>query len=288
MFFEGFALDRVDVGNGALRVRHGGTGPPVVLLHGHPRTHTTWHGVAPRLVDAGLTVVCPDLPGYGQSRAAGDQSKRAMARDIATLMRALGHSEYAAVGHDRGSYVAHRLAIDAPDAVSRLAVMDGVPVVEALERCDAHFAQSWWHWFFFAQTAKPAEEIISRDPLAWYQVNPAVMGAENHADWVQAVQNPDVVRAMVEDYRAGPRADRADLEADRAAGRQVACPTLVAWSVDDDMEELYGDPLAIWRSWVSGPLQGVRIDSGHHMAEEAPEQLAAELAEFLWTRASSC
>ena len=114
------------------------------------------------------------------------------------------------------------------------------------------------------------------------------MGAENHADWVRAVHDPDVVRAMVEDYRAGPRADRADEEADRAAGRHVACPTLVAWSVHDDMEELYGDPLAIWRSWVAGPLQGARIDSGHHMAEEAPEQLAAELAEFLWTRASSC
>jgi haloacetate dehalogenase len=286
MIFEGFALEQVDVGVTVLRVRHGGSGPPVVLLHGHPRTHTTWHGVAPRLVDAGFTVVCPDLPGYGQSRGAGDQSKRAMARDVAALMHALGHAEFAAVGHDRGSYVAHRLALD--HCVSKLAVLDGVPVVEALERCDAHFAQSWWHWFFFAQTAKPAEDIISRDPLAWYQVDAAVMGAENHADWLQAVQNPDVVRAMVEDYRAGPRADRADLEADRAAGRRVACPTLVGWSVDDDMEELYGDPLAVWRSWVSGPLQGARIDSGHHMAEEAPEQLAAELAEFLWTHASSC
>jgi haloacetate dehalogenase len=286
MIFEGFALEQVDVGVTVLRVRHGGSGPPVVLLHGHPRTHTTWHGVAPRLMDAGFTVVCPDLPGYGQSRGAGDQSKRAMARDVAALMHALGHAEFAAVGHDRGSYVAHRLALD--HGVSKLAVLDGVPVVEALERCDAHFAQSWWHWFFFAQTAKPAEDIISRDPLAWYQVDAAVMGAENHADWLQAVQNPDVVRAMVEDYRAGPRADRADLEADRAAGRRVACPTLVGWSVDDDMEELYGDPLAVWRSWVSGPLHGARIDSGHHMAEEAPEQLAAELAEFLWTHASSC
>lgn len=280
-------LEHVDVGSAVLRVRHGGSGPAVVLLHGHPRTHTTWHAVAPLLVAAGFTVVCPDLRGYGESRpAAPDQSKRAMAGDIAALMGALGHAEYAAVGHDRGCYVAHRLAVD--HGVSKLVVMDGVPIVEALERCDAKFAASWWHWFFFAQTAKPAENIISRDPLAWYQVDPAVMGAENHADWLLAVQNPDVVRAMVEDYRAGPRADRADEEADRTAGRRVACPTLVAWSLHDDMEELYGDPLAIWRSWVSGPLRGVRIDSGHHMAEAAPEQLAAELSEFLWTRASSC
>ena len=98
MIFEGFALEHVDVGDAVLRVRHGGSGPPVVLLHGHPRTHTTWHGVAPRLVDAGFSVVCPDLPGYGQSRGSGDQSKRAMARDVARLMQALGFAEYAAVG----------------------------------------------------------------------------------------------------------------------------------------------------------------------------------------------
>jgi haloacetate dehalogenase len=287
MFFDGFALDHVNVGEAVLRVRHGGSGPPVVLLHGHPRTHTTWHGVAPRLVDAGFSVVCPDLRGYGESRGGGDQSKRAMARDVSALMAGLGFDRFAVAGHDRGSYVAHRLAVDFPDAVSRLVVLDGIPVVEALERCDAHFALSWWHWFFFAQTAKPAEDIISRDPDAWYRVDPAAMGAENHADWLRAVHNPDVVRAMVEDYRAGPRADRADQEADRAAGRRVACPMLVAWSIHDDMEKLYGDPLTVWRPWVSGSLQGARIDSGHHMAEEAPEQLAAELAEFLWTRASS-
>src|SRR4051794_7173635 len=112
MIFEGFALDQVDAGDAVLRVRHGGSGPPVVLLHGHPRTHTTWHGVAPRLVDAGFTVVCPDLPGYGRSSTSGDQSKRAMARNVDAMMRTLGFEEYAAAGHDRGSGVAHRLGID--------------------------------------------------------------------------------------------------------------------------------------------------------------------------------
>jgi haloacetate dehalogenase len=185
------------------------------------------------------------------------------------------------VGHDRGCYVAHRLAVDFPEAVSRLVVMDGVPIAEALERCDARFAASWWHWFFFAQTANPAEAIISRDPEAWYGVDPAIMGAENHADWQRAVNDPAVVRAMVEDYRAGLGADRADEEADRAAGRRVVCPTLVAWSARDDMEKLYGDPVAVWRSWIDAPLRGVSIESGHHMAEEAPDRLAAELAAFL-------
>ena len=273
-FFEDFALERV----GGIRARVGGSGPAVVLLHGHPRTHTTWHRVAPLLAARGLTVVCPDLPGYGESRPT-DQSKRGMAAALAGALSALGIAQYAAVGHDRGCYVAHRLAVD--HGVTRLVVMDGVPIVEALERCDSRFAASWWHWFFFAQTEKPAEDIISRDPLAWYGADPAVMGAENHADWVRAVSDPAVVRAMVADYRAGLEVDRFDEAADRAAGRFVTCPTLFAWSVHDDMEELYGDPLAIWRLWVDGELQGARIDSGHHMAEEAPEQLADVLAEFL-------
>lgn len=175
--FEGFSLDRIDVGEAVLRVRHGGAGLPLLLLHGHPRTHTTWHRIAP-LLARDHTVVCPDLRGYGESTAPPTMpdheqaSKRAMAHDLLALMRALGHDRFAVAGHDRGCYVAFRLAIDYPQAVTRLAVMDGVPVVEALERCDARFAAAWWHWWFFAQTEKPAEQFISRDPAAWYGANP--------------------------------------------------------------------------------------------------------------------
>ena len=283
--FDGFSLERIDVGEAVLRVRHGGEGPPLVLLHGHPRTHTTWHRVAP-LLARDHAVVCPDLRGYGESSApptTADHepySKRAMARDVRALMRALGHERFAVAGHDRGAYVAFRLAMDAPDAVSRLAVLDAVPIAEALDRCDARFAASWWHWFFFGQLEKPAEDIISRDPEAWYSVDAERMGAGNHADWRRAVHDPTTVHAMVEDYRAGLGIDRAHDEDDRRAGRRVTCPALVAWSVHDDMEELYGDPLAIWRDWADD-LRGARIDSGHHMAEEAPEPLAAVLGDFL-------
>src|SRR3954451_23146910 len=280
MFFDGFALERV----GGMRVRIGGAGPAVVLLHGHPRTHTTWHRVAPQLADAGFTVICPDLPGYGESRASAVQSKRALAADVAALLDALGISQWAVAGHDRGAPLAHRLAVD--HGATHLAVLDGIPIVEHLERCDERFATEWWHWFFFAQTAKPAEDWITRDPLAWYRGDPEKMGAENHADFLRAVQNPDVVRGMVADYRAGLEIDRHDEAADRAAQRRVACPTLCAWSLRDDLEDLYGDPLAVWRPWVDGPLTGARIDSGHHMAEEAPDELAGTLAEFLWTSAS--
>jgi haloacetate dehalogenase len=281
MFFDGFTLRHLD----GMRVRVGGSGPPVVLLHGHPRTHTTWHRVAPLLADAGFTVICPDLPGYGESRRTHDQSKRAMAAEVAGLLAALGHDSYAVVGHDRGVPLAHRLAVDHP--VTSLAVMDGIPIVEHLERCDERFAASWWHWFFFAQTAKPAEDWIVRDPLAWYRADPEALGAENHADWLRAVTNPAVVRGMVAEYRAGVHVDRFDEAADRAAGRRARCPTLCAWSIHDDLEELYGDPVEIWRAWIDGPVSGARIESGHHMAEEAPEALATVLEEFLWTSASS-
>ena len=283
--FPGFTLDHIDVGEAVLRVRHGGSGPPLLLLHGHPRTHTTWHRVAP-LLAGDHTIVCPDLRGYGESTApptAPDHeqaSKRAMARDMLALMRALGHERFAVAGHDRGSSVAFRLAMDAPEAVTHLAVMDGMPVLEALERCDARFAAMWWHWWFFAQTEKPAEEWINRDPDAWYTATAEAMGAENHADLMRAVHDPGTVHAMVEDYRAGPGIDREIEEADRAAGRRVTCPTLFAASIHDDMEDIYGDPVAIWRDWADD-VRGARIDSGHHMAEEAPEDLATALRDFL-------
>jgi haloacetate dehalogenase len=283
--FDGFALDRVDVGEAVLRVRHEGAGPPILLLHGHPRTHTTWHRVAP-LLAAGHAVVCPDLRGYGESSkppTTADHepySKRAMARDCVALMRALGHGRFAVVGHDRGAYVALRAALDHPDAVTALAVLDAVPISEALARCDARFAASWWHWFFLGQTDKPAERVISADPEAWYRPDRERMGEENFADWRRAVHDPAVIHAMCEDYRAGLGIDRAHDEADRRAGRTLACPTLVVWAVHDDMEDLYGDPLGIWAPWAPD-LRGERLDCGHHMAEEAPEALAAALRRFL-------
>src|ERR1700760_3063475 len=166
MFFDGFALERVEVGEVTLRVRHGGSGPPVLLLHGHPRTHTTWWRVAPRLAARGVSGVCPGPPGYGGSRQAEpDMSKKAMAAQLDALME----EPYAVVGHDRGAPVAHRLAVS--ERATHLVVLDGIPIAEHLARCDAKVAASWWHWFFFAQRAKPADAIISRDPLAWYRAD---------------------------------------------------------------------------------------------------------------------
>jgi haloacetate dehalogenase len=282
--FEGFEEDRIDLGDSSIFVRHGGDGPPVVLLHGHPRTSATWHRVAPLLVRRGFTVICPDLRGYGRSRAPAPSadhsahSKRAAARDIAEVARALGHRRFALAGHDRGSYVGLRLALDRPEAVSRLALLDCLPISEHLSRITAEFATRWWHWFFFAQPEIP-ERVINTDPDGWYHGDPVAMGQENYNEWRAAVRNPRVVRAMLEDYRAGLAVDRQHEETDRAAGRRVSSPLLVLWSKRDDLEDLYGDPLAIWRTWAED-LRGHSIDSGHHMAEEAPEALAASLGDF--------
>jgi haloacetate dehalogenase len=275
-----FSVDLVDVGPVTLRVRHGGSGPPLVLLHGHPRTHVTWNAVADLLAGE-YTVICPDLRGYGQSGKpptdAGHTpySKRAMAGDVVALLRELGHARFALAGHDRGCYVAMRLALDHPAAVSHLAVLDGVPIGEALARADARFAARWWHWFFLGQTAKPAERVILADPDAWYGLGP-----DTHPDVRAALHDPATVHAMCEDYRAGLTADRAADDADQAAGRTIGCPTLFCWSTRDDMIDLYGDPLAIWRDWAPD-VTGVPIESGHHMAEENPGAVAAALRSLL-------
>lgn len=282
--FDGFALEMIPAGEVTLRVRHGGSGPPVLLLHGHPRTHATWHRVAPLLAKS-HTVVCPDLRGYGDSSKPATvadhstYSKRAMAADCISLMKSLGHERFSIVGHDRGSYVAFRTAMDHPDAIERLVILDGVPIIEALERCNERFATTWWHWFFFAQRDKPERAILA-NPDAWYGGTAAAMGEDAYRDYRKAIHDPHTVHAMLEDYRAGLGIDKQHDEADRAIGRRLSSPLLVLWALDDDLEPLYGDVLAIWRLWASD-VRGHGLHCGHHMAEEAPDVLAVELLTFL-------
>ncbi|ESX06173.1 alpha/beta hydrolase [Mesorhizobium sp. LSJC268A00] len=289
--FEGFKLETVDLPESSLRVRYGGSGPPLLLLHGHPRTHVTWHRVAP-LLAADHTVVCPDLRGFGRSSVPADavdhagSSKRAKARDCIALMRHLGFGRFAIAGHDRGSYTAFRAAMDHPSAISHLIVMDSVPILEALERCDARFAKLWWHWFFFAQPDKP-ERAIMADPDAWYGGSAESMGAEAYVDYKDAIHDPNVVHGMLEDYRAGLAIDQLHDADDRKAGRRVACPTLALWSARDDLGALYGNVLDVWRPWTT-ELKGQPIDCGHHMAEEAADAVAAAVMAFLREPKSSC
>lgn len=287
MFFDGFELQNVTCGEVTLRVRQGGSGPPVVLLHGHPRTHATWHRVAALLADR-HTVVCPDLRGYGGSTVPPDTpnhaqaSKRAMAADVVALMHALGHERFAIVGHDRGGYVAFRAATDHPDRIAALTTIGhAVPISEALARIDLRFAREWWHWFFLGQTSKPAEQVIAAiGPENWYRTHgPDLMGSEAHEDLWTALRNPAVIHGMCEDYRAGVTIDVEHEQDDRANGRRVRCPTQVLWATREDVGLLGGDPPDLLRGWAND-IRGAGIDSGHHVAEEAPEATATALAEF--------
>lgn len=284
--FDGFTLQRVAVSDAVLNVRFGGSGPPLLLLHGHPRTHATWSKVASILAQS-YTVVCPDLRGFGQSSKPADQhnhagsSKRAKAKDCLELMRSLGFEQFAIAGHDRGSYTAYRAALDYPENITHLAVLDCVPIIEALERCNARFAHDWYHWFFFAQPEKPERAILD-DPDVWYGGRPEGMGDEEYADFYRAIHDPATVHTMIEDYRAGLTIDLEHEEADRRRGRKIRCPVLCLWSARDDLGQLYDDIPGIWRDWAHN-VCGKSINSGHHMAEDAPEELAAELSQFFST-----
>jgi len=284
--FEGFTHCKIALSEAVINLRYGGSGPPLLLLHGHPRTHATWSKVAPKLA-AFFTVVCPDLRGFGESSKPVDlpdhagSSKRAKAKDCIELMRALGFERFAIVGHDRGSYTAYRAALDYPEKITSLAVLDCVPILEALERCNEQFARQWYHWFFFAQPEKP-ERAISTDPDAWYGGKPDNMGEEEYENFRKAIHVPATVHTMLEDYRAGLSIDRVHEEQDRQLGRKIQCPVLCLWSEKDDLAELYRDIPSIWQNWASNVQTGT-IKSGHHMAEEAPNELSERLKDFLIT-----
>jgi len=204
-----------------------------------------------------------------------------MARDVVRLMRHHGWDRFDLVGHDRGACVAYRAALDDPAAVRRLAVLEAMPLLERLERADWRFAASWWHWWFFGEPDGHAERAINADPDRWYSAKADLMGEEAYADLQRALHDPAVVHAMVEDYRAGLREDREHDEADRAAGRTIACPLLVVSLLRDDPELDYGVGLdEIWRAWAAD-VQTAEIDCGHHVSEEAPEELARILRSFL-------
>lgn len=285
MAFQGFELRTIHVDAGRIRLRVGGKGPPVLLLHGHPRTHMTWGKVADLLAPS-FTVVCPDLPGFGLSYVPKDSpdsrhsSKQAKAAALVELMKRLGHDEFFLVGHDRGSLTAFRMAMNYPQSVQKLILVDGLPVLEHLERADWKFARDWYHWFFFAQPDKP-ERVISADPEGWYDtLSPRLMGDEAYADILEAIHRPSTVHGMIEDYRAGIRIDHLHDKSDRDAGRKVRCPMLCLWSLKDDLQKIYGDPVDIWRRWATS-VSGYGIESGHHVAEENPVDFATAIASFL-------
>jgi len=284
--FDGFVLERIDTGEAQLRVRHGGVGPPLLLLHGHPQTHVMWHRVAPDLARE-FTVVAMDLRGYGESSkppTTDDHepySKRAMARDAVAVMRHLGFERFAVAGHDRGGRVAYRLALDHPERVARLATLDILPTYEHFARADMRFGLGYWHWFFLAQPYPLPETLIGADPERFFlgrPNRPNVFAPEALADYLRCYRDPATIHAACEDYRAAASYDYALDEADMRAGRRIAAPLLALWGGRAQVGSWY-DVLAIWREWADD-VRGGPIDAGHFLAEEAPEATYAALRSF--------
>jgi len=280
-------VSQVDLPDVELRVGMAGSGPPLVLLHGYPQTHAMWARVAEDLA-SDFTIVAPDLRGYGGSSKPptdaehAPYSKRAMAQDILALMRKLGHERFHVAGHDRGGRVGYRLALDHPEAVARLAVLDIVPTGEVWARADASFALGYWHWSFLAQPFPVPERLIAADPEffffeAQFQGSRRWMEPAALAEYLAYAAQPEVVHAICEDYRAGASIDRALDDQDRGRSK-LACPLLVLWGAKGMLPRWYDVP-AVWRGWADD-VAAHALDAGHFIPEEQPAQTAAALRAF--------
>jgi haloacetate dehalogenase len=291
--FEGFQQGLLDVGEAGIFVRWAGEGPPVLLLHGFPQTHLMWRDVAP-LLTRRFTVVCADLRGYGQSTCPpspsdhGAYAKRAMATDLVRVMERLGFARWAVAGHDRGGRVAYRAALDHPDRVARLAVLDIVPTSLAFDRAEARFALEYWPWSLLAQPSPLPERILAAaaDAVvdhALAEWGPStIVPPEIRAAYVQALADPAHAHAICEEYRAASTLDREHERADRAAGRRIGCAVLALWSAGGALDTWYGaegGPLGLWRT-LAGDVAGRAIGGGHFFPEAQPVETAAALTQF--------
>jgi haloacetate dehalogenase len=287
--FPGFAVRDVETRGARIHARVGGSGPPVLLLHGYPQTHAIWHRVAPRLAER-FTVVAADLRGYGDSAkpaSAPDHApyaKRAMAQDQVDVMEALGLGAFHLVGHDRGGRVAHRLALDHPARVRTLTVLDIAPTRHMYEQGGFAFALAYYHWYFLVQPEPLPERLIGSDPefflrekLARGRAGLAPFAPEALAEYVRCFRDPAAVHASCEDYRAAAGIDLEHDAADESA--RIAAPLLALWGAHGVVHRCF-DVLAAWRERAS-TVTGRPLACGHYIAEEAPGELLAELAPHL-------
>lgn len=292
--FSSFDARTVQVEETSIFVRVGGSWPPLLLLHGFPETHVMWRDIAVALAQH-FSVVVADLRGYGQSGCPGSDadhtaySKRAMARDMVQVMSALGFDRFMLAGHDRGGRVAYRMALDHPEIVSKLAVLDVIPTAAAWDRADARLALAFWPWSLLAQPEPLPERLLAAAPdavvdnaIAGWGSAPDAFPAEVREAYIEALRDPAHVHAICEEYRAAAGIDREHDAQDQADGRRIKCPMLALWSGEGGLENWYaeeGGPLAIWRQWADS-VEGGPVKGGHFFPEEHPCETAAALSKF--------
>lgn len=290
---DGFESLEIETGETTIFARRSGSGSPVLLLHGFPQTHLMWRDVGPLLARR-FTVVVADLRGYGRSgcpASAPDHTpyaKRAMARDMVAVMERLGFPRFSVAGHDRGGRVAYRMALDHPERVDRLAVLDIVPTAAAWARADARLALAYWPWSLLAQPEplperliEAAPEAIVDDALTGWGSAAGVFGPDVREAYVDALRDPAHVHAICEEYRAAATLDREHDETDTANGRRIACPLLALWSGRGPLGDWYedaGGPLALWRT-MADDVRGRAVDGGHFFPEECPDEIAEALGD---------
>ena len=288
--FPGFEEDEARVNGVDIPYVTAGSGPPLLLAHGHPQTRAIWHKVAGALAEC-FTVVFSDLRGYGDAgKPAGlpdhsNYSKREMARDQWELMRMLGCETFAVVGHDRGARMAHRLAMDHPESVTKLMLLDIAPTLAMYEQTGMAFATAYWHWFFLIQPAPLPETLIGANPEFYLRefmgkrsAGLTPFAAEAWAEYERAMSDPACVHAMCEDYRAAATIDLEHDRADREAGRKLQCPVRILWGKQGVIEQCF-EPLKEWGR-VATNVTGRALDCGHYIPEEAPAALLEEIERF--------
>lgn len=292
--FPGFAGHEIETSGARIFARTGGSGPPLLLLHGYPQTHVMWHKAAPALAEH-FSLVIADLRGYGQSscpEAEEDRStysKRAMALDCVEAMAALGHETFMLAGHDRGGRAGYRLALDHPDRLTKLAVLDIIPTHAMWHGFSVEMAMKVYHWLFLAQPEPLPEMLIGKAPVEYLDYTMgkwtgpdgvSIFAPEAMAHYYDFFSQPERLHATCEDYRSGQTFDLAADEADVAAGRKIACPVLALWGTRGIPSGGGGEgPLAVWRKWAD-TVEGAGIDAGHFIAEEKPDETAAALIRF--------
>jgi len=274
-----------------IHCRIGGEGPPLLLLHGHPQTHVIWHKVADQLAE-NFTVVAADLRGYGDSDkppasdASASYSKRIMARDQLMLMQSFGFTQFSVLAHDRGARVAHRLALDHPDAVSRMILLDIAPTLAMYTQANEEFARAYWHWFFLIRPTPLPETLIEADPENYLRT---VMGTRSagmgpftddaFSEYLRCLKLPGAAIAICEDYRASAGLDLEHDQADIDAGNKLKCPLLALWGEKGTVGRCFS-PLHEWQK-VALNVDGNALASGHYIAEEIPELLLEYTLDFL-------